>query len=388
MNMPDSRVGLIALDGSPDSIPRSRADAWLKDTWNPDGSIDLAGVAPVCVEVALLALARMSERARDRVPVRMRFPAQHTERERLRRWSFQQACEASAGTSFLRLVDREDRRYFGEARIDAPLEVWSDPNDVDAFVSRLEQDGFFGLTTYSLTVRGALTRMIRHEWARWRHVLILELLEAHSRGPGPDVARVLVHELLANAIQHPEASMVVLGASVEGLDSADPQLVVAVWDDGDSIVKTLRDCVGAGVRATETTVNDEFRIRTSGWSPSKSTLPASWAPDADSHDGELLLASLLPGISRKPQAPGFPVVDRPEVVDWENKTGFGLHALYRSAIDAFGGDVHIWSDSYSLHLSGAPAPTTTFAYDVDVQLLADVPPLMGNLIAIRLPITR
>lgn len=191
-----------------------------------------------------------------------------------------------------------------------------------------------------------------------------------------------MHELLANTIQHPNASVAVLGTSVECTAGSSPLLALALWDDGTGIIETLSEFAQSGLRLSDPGVSDTFALDTEGWEPSERFISAGWDPGEQPQDGELLVASILPGISRKPYAEVI-AVDRPEPVGWEGRHGFGLHALYRSAIDAFGGEVQIRTGAYLMQLSAGPEDGPDYHLAVS---LCDVH-FLGNLISLRLPLT-
>ncbi len=351
-----------------------------------DSIVTLGHTSPLAIEEALLAMSCVSRRARARSDITLRLPQAEDDRETLRRWGFQSAIEGAAGPLLLKLVAPDDQEHFGEPR--RPFDCEPLDAGLEALVSRLGADGFFGLTLYELTARGALSRMIRREWHRWRNLVMLELLDSHASGPSKDIARVIVHELLANAIQHPDARTATVATSVESSqEGGNPELVVAIWDDGRSIVETLREFVDKGLRTPDqSNEDDRFALHADGWSTSMSEVLSNWAPAGPVHDGELLLASLFPGISRKAHALGFPHVDRPEPVEWEGRTGFGLYALYKSAIDDFNGSLAIWSNRYVLQLSRSKLDANR-EYSVVVSRLRGSP-LQGNLISVRLPLSQ
>jgi hypothetical protein len=334
----------------------------------------------------MLALVRTAGAARRGEPWELRLPHAPEQLSLLRRWDFQAAVESAALVPLRDLVSAQDRSYFGGDRGHAdrsPVSTTTAPNLAD-LVSQLEREHFFGFWTYPMIRHGALAHMIRHEWLRWRDSLMLQVLDSHAFGPSRDVARVLVHELLANSIQHPDASVSVFSTAIE-LSSEQPALMIALWDDGNGIIETLREYSAHGLRAGFWDIDDTFALRCEGWTSAVEVVSASWEPPPDAHEAELLAASILPGISRKPHVDVIQV-DRPEPVEWESRVGFGLHAMYRSAVDAFRGDVEIRTGEYSLRLR-ASENTSLAHYELTVSRVADEPPLLGNLIWLRLPLT-
>lgn len=354
------------------------------DTDDPTG-VDLRDADALNLEIMLLALATIAERARDQLPVHLRLPVTRRGRDRLRRWRFQETCEAAAGSSLRRLVAPADRHWFNEGSANG--NGASVDSELARFALELERHCLLALASYRLGEPGALTRMIRCEWSRWRHPLVLQLLNDHAHGFGPDVARVLVHELLANAIQHPDASLAVVGASLEDPAGSNPVLLIGLWDDGKSLIETLGEHAARGLRARPAAeVADVFYVRADGWTARQERIPADWDPCDATDEAELLIASLLPGISRKPHVDTV-AVDRPEPVEWEQHVGFGLHALYRYTVDVFRGALSIRTGSYLLELAAATEDRGEKAYDVYVRHCTDSPPLLGTIVTLHLPLT-
>ncbi|MBE2319078.1 hypothetical protein DVA67_024095 [Solirubrobacter sp. CPCC 204708] len=368
-----------------------RAEQWTSQWYRAlqsaevNAGVDLRAEAGQSVFSLLLAISVAAHRGRDGLPVELRLPREPAGLDQLRRWNFQSVCELATGRSLRRLVAPVDHALFGTPAPERPAAKVA--SGVSAFIDELERDAFFGLTAYRLYERGALTRMIRSEWERWRHPLVARLVRPVTADIARDVARVLVHELLANVIQHPDATMAVVGTSVDSSPAGELRLVIAVWDDGDSVVDTLSKIPVDQLRATDADdwaadITDEFIVDARGWTPAATYIPANWVPPAGAQGGDLLLSALLPGISRKHVSDDFPQVDRPEPVAWESRRGFGLHALYRSAINAFGGTVSVRTSDFWLRLS---AGEKAFQYRADIDRVDE--PLFGNLVSVELPLT-
>lgn len=381
-----------------DTTSRSRRRAfWWSDavrdfeTDRATEEIDLGDPAVRSAQGLLLAVALMAGPARTDASAPLRLPHSNVDLEQLRRWHFQPVCERAAGRSLRRLVSAPDRARFGVPSTEPETAPAGEFGEFGEFRFELERDGFFGLVDYDLQPPGAFTRLIRSEWERWRHPLVARLLRVHPPEVIGDVARVLVHELLANAIQHPYASRVVVGSSVDDGPNG-PHLSIAVWDDGRSVIHTLARVAPEALRASETPdwaaeITDGFDIVARGWEPESMFFSADWTPSAGHkpQPGELLLAALLPGVSRKHSEDDYATVDRPETVPWELRTGFGLHALYRCAIDAFGGALCIRTGDHWLRLTAAErAEDGASRYRAEIDLLDRE--LVGNFVSLELPL--
>jgi hypothetical protein len=355
--------------------------------------IDLRGVTYIEPVALLYLLSVLAARLKLADNTRLRLPTSHRVRDFLRAWSFPAAVRITTGVPFARLAD-EDLHYFGEAQRYYLVAPDADGATGDV-LAHLESRRFFGLMPYRIHVNTDATRALEDEWSRWRTPLILQVLARFIRGPQEDVARVLIYELLANAIQHPEATTATVVSSIgrrrvnAGTD--DTHFTLAVWDDGKSITDTLRQCLTeiGTVRVANARVDDTFDVRASGWTSAFASLRASWTPPRDTSDEELLLSSLFSGISQKVASVSLPTAslslphgDWPEVSQ-ASDAGNGLSSLYKSVVDDFRGTLSIRTGRSFLHLKrhkGSPS------YSVKIVRYDDSHPLHGNFVTVRIPL--
>jgi len=352
-------------------------------------TVDLGAVRFIDAVALLHLLAVMTERAERDLSTVLRLPRTRTVRDFLRAWNFPQAIRSATGLPLQRFVADDDLAYFGEGQ-----RHFTRPDQGpagDDLLGYLERKRFFGLMTYHVSPHDRPSWTIEQEWSRWRSPLILEVLDKHLRGPGRDVARVVIYELLANAIQHPQARTAAVVSSVNRVPGPggpiDRSLTISVWDDGRGIVETLRRCLDAGqrIRVADARVEDEFTVVADGWHPGAERRLTTWTPDPDAADGELLLASVFPGVSQKATYPTV-TIDRPEPTPWAAETGYGLHALYRSVIDNFKGSLAIRTGQHFMNLKSTRG--TQRAYRAKIVHYPDQAPFRGNLVTIRVPVRK
>jgi len=331
----------------------------------------------------LLSLAASRRKAGRQV--RFELPRDPYARHVLRRSRFAVAAEMVLRTPFRLLVRREDLAYFGE---EAPLQTVSSGENsaLGSVVSYLAEQGHFGLSPYRVDSQKGLTRMLDKEVACWRSYAMVELLTKVLREQAIDVSRVIVQELVANVVEHPLSSVAVIASQIKlpvvGAQGAGDVLTIAAWDDGSSIIETLRRCLNevGSVRAWSPDVADTFAVSRTA-SPGRSVRYASdWTPGPTASDEELLLASLFPGITRKlsrnsvdslsPAAPG---------TDY----GYGLFALYKTAIDHFGGSVELQCGRIMLRLDRA---LETGPYRAEIMTRENFDLLSGTFVTVNLPV--
>ena len=337
--------------------------------------------------IALLSLfAAIVGRTNCGLETVLRLPESRRMRDFLRAWNFDEAIKRATGREFHTFVSRGDHGYFGEGQ-DHYLKA-----EAGSLEEYLASQRFFGLMTSRIKGSASHGRLVEREWSRWRSPLILRVLDRYLRGSSRDVARVVIYELLTNAVQHPGANSVTVVSSVYGKTIAsarrrqDRLFAVGVWDDGEGIVQTLRKALDVGsIRAAEAVSVDEFTVKALDWTPRQETYCSDWTPDSDASDAELLLASLFQGISQKPIRQDIEPITMPGEEHDSHRIGDGLHALYRSVIDEFGGSIAVRSGAHFMNVKSGGAKDSD-PYKVKLRHYSEWPPFAGNMITVRIPI--
>lgn len=360
--------------------------------------VDLSAAVSFDVAGLLRLIAMIAERHSGGLQTRLKLPDNELARHVLRVWRFPDALSAAVMTPFRLMVDADDWVYFGEQW--PPLHVRADASSPRASVlAYLVERRLFGMTTYRSRAVPELDQMVDREIGRWSGYALSSLLDRVLRGPATEVARVVIRELLENVVQHSDPSVAVVSSQLDlvaqpAMDLL-PGLTLAVWADGKSIISTLRDhlasttgepraAVACGDTPSDLSWVTElhglarFEVTASGWSPSRTVYDAGWVPAADMPDPEILLASLVPGVTRKEQLPapaGPPYRLRAR--------GYGLFALCRAVVDTFGGSVEVHSERSLLRID---RPAAHGAYRVHLTAEPRQPRLRGDLVTIRLPV--
>lgn len=335
--------------------------------------------------IALLYLyAVLVRRAALGLNTELALPRSKAVRDFLRAWRFAEALTASTGVPFRKLVSPSDHNYFGEKQT----------HYLEAKAASLEEylaaKRFFGLMTRPIESSARRGRLVEREWSRWRTPLILRVLNRHLRGEGRDVARVVIYELLTNAVQHPGAASVTVGSSVYGSVARgrrqDRAFAVSVWDDGVGIAETLREAMVVGsIRAGDPATVDRFTLKPVGWEPREPVYESTWTPDGEASDAELLLASLFQGISQKAIRTDIEPIAMPGEEDRAAQLGDGLHALYRTVVNDFGGSLALRSGPLFMNVKAGKNGDPT-SYAVKLCRYADWPSFQGNMITARIPV--
>ncbi len=354
--------------------------------------------------VALLhVVAIVRDRQSRGATTRIRLPESQQVRDFLRAWRFPEGVYEASGARFYDLVHSQDTRYFGEPQRfyvmadKSPSEDELETYSAEQIIEYLESRRFFGLMIYDLSTKTNSNRMLDEQHTEWREPLISKVLNRHLRGPGSDVARVHIFELLANAIQHPKAEVAGVVSSVQGPKGEPPRwLTISVWDDGEGIVETLRAGLRHGhrVRVHDTDIDDLFVVDEHGHI---TELETTWEPSRDEEpsDAHLLVASFFPGISERGYARVEPVQHPDSEVaeelvgkgDSDAEVGMGLCMLYRSVLDTFGGTIAVRSDNLFMNVKRKRATKgeQRRCYKAKVVSYDTQTHFPGNMITLRIP---
>jgi hypothetical protein len=151
-----------------------------------------------------------------------------------------------------------------------------------------------------------------------------------------------------------------------------------VWDVGTSIISTLKACLAKSgtARLFDSSVVNEFDVEAAGWKPSPSGYTTEWSPGVDSGEAEVLLASLLPGITRK----AANAADEAELAE---DTGYGMFALYHTALNTYRGSIEIRSERSTLYID---RPDSKSKFRVQLSTAEGGLAMTGNNVTVRIPV--
>jgi hypothetical protein len=211
----------------------------------------------------------------------------------------------------------------------------------DGMVPALPRD-FFEIRTSQLA-SGAdvaeFTRELAEKWKIWHVNLTLRDVL------GAETARWLsdaVEEIGRNAVQHPNASVVQTSSQLLKRRTGDNRLQLSIWDDGSSIIDTLRQPLERGERVlsphfgSPSVSYEVVEHPVDGRPPESYTLSTEDVMDrltAQSSWTFLLLAATMPGVSREAFRTTRPVTGE--------APGWGLYRFLRQTVEGWGADVSI-----------------------------------------------
>lgn len=345
--------------------------------------LDLRNVTFIEPIALLYLFATLVDRSSRELGTELRLPEKRLVRDFLRAWNFDAALKQATGRSLRYFVSEDDYSYFGEEQQHYAGRKATGSEEY------LASQRFFGVTPQAVGPPETHIRLVEREWRRWQDPLVLDVL-SRLQGTPEDIARVVVYEALTNAVQHPASTWVAVISSARS-DNADGRVKdrffqLGVWDDGESIIQTLKKAARFGpVRAREPTTVDSFEVKAVGWKNSRACYRSDWTPSSQASSAEWLLASLFQGISQKPVRRDIKDIHMPGD-QTERKSGDGLHALYRSVVNDFGGSLAVRTGSYFMNVRAA-GTSPAHTYKAKIQYFDNWPKFPGNMITVRVPLT-
>ena len=356
---------------------------------------DLSEVNFVDPTTLLYLTALLSSLSKRGTTISLELPRSKRVRDLMRRYRFGQALQELLDPPALGLLTEQSTAYTAEPAI------YYQPGHLPAGKARSEERARRRLAAITVTRQPTPDTAIAG-MKEWMSDDVAALLAAHLGESADLIGPGIVFEALANAVEHPNASGVVSNGFVdERARGGKGLLTIAVWDDGESIVSTLRAALLAKRKLRSTTAkkalepyNDWYAIfegeSLDGPKSLKRKLFSDFTPDLDSTDPELLFAAALPGISCDP-ARKFAVAPSKLRKPNFNLPGMGLYILTSLAIDSFvGGEVLLRTGPVSANFRRAPLSVQKDEqchYRVGVVHRPDLSRyLVGNLLVVRLPL--
>jgi anti-sigma regulatory factor (Ser/Thr protein kinase) len=358
--------------------------------WRSPLNLDLSETTSVDITALLRILALVNDRGNEDQETIISAPRSPEVRRRLEDWDFPTTAAMVCGSPFRQLVwERPPHPTRHWSRTDHKAPFWHDDR-----YSKIVDDGLFGFMTYVFETDIQASSVIDTEWARWRSPLVLSMFEARLGAQSLEIARVVIYELLANAVQHTHANLVVVASHATGLASRHrgsrrqaEELTISVWDNGDGITQSLRGRTDSDgpLHGNALMPNDTFLVESIGWTSTADRYRAGWKPELDAPDEEVLISSLFP--SRSPEADFSGRRQRTPVVEAaQPRQGFGFHALYRCVVNLFNGTLEIRTGRQILTLGVAPRRNKQRFYHTRLQRFAGRS-FRGNMLTVRIPLT-
>ena len=358
--------------------------------------IDMRECLFIEVSSLIYLVSFITAREREGLRTTIALPKSKKVRDFLRVWKFPEAIRGASGKLFYNMVLEEDRHYFGENANYEDLKYAG--TTLMSGLDRLVSERFFSITHCPIHQNKSSIAAVKNESSRWEQRLIMSVLENHLSGPKGYISSRVIYESMTNAVRHPNASFIQtashLGATGASSGQGGGFLTIVFWDDGDSIVDTLRKVLSEGreIRSGNIPlVQNKFWVKLSDGGREEARIVTSdFLPDKDTSDDIILLSSIFPGITRDPSGREH-VVHEDLASEMElNRPGMGLFILVNSVVDVFGGSVSFRSHYHFLNIKkpkDLTAKKEGASYQVKiVKAVPSLPKFLGNMITVRIPL--
>ena len=198
-----------------------------------------------------------------------------------------------------------------------------------------------------------------------------------------------------NALRHANATIIQTTSRFRPAGENDAashgQFTLVYWDDGDSIIETLKSAIASGKRVRSQRFpelySDYQLVIDAEGTTSTFTINSSLVPNLETPDPVLLLSSTFPGISRDVDATPNVHPERQKDAPAYVIPGMGLHVLVNAVVDVFEGSIAFRTRNYFMNIKKPRAHETSAKYRVRVRQAVDCG-FVGNMLTIRLPLKK
>lgn len=378
-----------------------------------DLEIDLRNVTYLEHEALLLVFALACDAWDRRGFVEIGLPTSTTVLNFLRAWRFPEAIENALNVRFVDVLTDESKIRYAKLK--------DLPNDYDEVVvtpdggrASLLHRSFFELQALQISrdafdIEDVVRRAATVKKDQWLDVHILGILDNYlaQKNYGDRIATNVVYEAVRNAALHPKAKLAYCSSQIKredlGKDEHGKQvwgepiwIEVSIWDDGESILDTLKVALGNELPITSSVygLDDEtfeVEVRDEG-GPGRATVLRTVGNLKIDTDTALMASAFMLGVTSQPNRPPDetysenypPGTDLKTLV--RGRPGAGLYVLRTTVIDDFNGSIQYLSGRHRLSIQGTGAPGK-YQFCVASGGSRELT-VKGNLLIVRIPLSR
>lgn len=353
--------------------------------------LDLSPCQFMEVPVLLHLISFLKKRLAWNLPTSLRLPKSQSVLDFLQIWRFPEAFVEATGTDLNQICEGTNSDYFDNPPPETRARYAGRLVHTDDGWERLLSMRYLEINTFHRQLRLFNSSLALTEAAKWKH--IGDVLHRALRGPGNLFASRIVYEALMNAVRHPGASLIQTASYLrwpKNEEDGSGFFTISFWDDGLSIVGTLRTALQSG-RSIRPVYNlgiqASYRIRYQegyGAISEPEIVKSDRRLGVNDDDDSLLLAAAFPGVSSNPSSHQTHPETKATIEDTELLLpGMGLYLLSNAAISVYGGQVFVRSGHYRMTLS---APEGNEDFTVEIRHYKRWPRVLGNLLTVKLPL--
>ncbi|CAN5202754.1 hypothetical protein BH11ACT5_BH11ACT5_07800 [soil metagenome] len=392
----------------------SLGEGWRRGRVSEDDelTIDLTNVKFIEHETMVLIFALVCDWKTRKKAVYLDLPTSTRVLNYLRAWQFPAAIENALNLRFAEVLTEDSQiRYEQLKKL---------PNDYEQVVvspdggrASLVHISFFELQALQISravfdLEDVVRRAATLAKDKWLDAHVLGILDNYlaQKNYGDRVATNVVYEAVRNSALHPKATLAYASSQIrredlgKGADGkqrwGDPIWIeVSIWDDGESILDTLKLALGDNQPITSSSygLDDEtfvVEVHDEG-GPSRSFLRTVGDLHSDS-DIAIMASAFMLGVSSQPhRSPDETYSEsHPSGTDLKTRVrglpGAGLYVLRTTVIDDFKGSIQYLTGRHRLSISGTPE-VGKYLFSVSSGGPDDMT-VKGNLLIVRIPLSR
>jgi len=406
----EAAVLTVALGGANDGyVDASTIDnAWGEAV----GSAQSRDPAAVCLDLSaahyvehacLLMLTAIVARRHERgLETRLKLPRKKSTLDFLRTWKLLEALAVVTDLDNDDLLAEGEVEFLAQQSEESPRYV----RVTDAGPTGREEllpVGFFWLTPVVITDPAVAAHTMRE---RWLNDHVLSVLDRYLDGDASRIATNVVYEAVLNAGQHPRATIAFTCSQINErprpsalpVKTGERELVVSIWDDGQSYAETLTEALdehGTYASPAWGMGEDTFRVSSKDLRTGKAwngEIRSSGPLPPVESESLLTLAAFMLGITRDPFKASDETIYTLEGLsqflpsESVGFSGLGLHIIRKTAVDLFRGSLTYMSGRLRLEI--ANDDSSAGAYRVAALRRRDTEAdVKGNLLVVRMRIS-
>lgn len=374
---------------------------------------DMKDVTYIEVPAIIFMIAFIYKKRSDGKEIKIKLPEHLKVRNIIRYFRLPDVLLALTGRDFRDIVMPENFHYFGETRNQKgdyrsfQQKKYPDYNSFADAIANKNIHIYSDLRQFKTPIEKINScENVLSDWnCSAMEMFLKTYLQSEDNNKERLVPNRIIYEGITNSQRHSKADwlMVAFMVKKEGKEGINEKFDISFWDNGDSIIKTLKNTLAEGriIRNEDFSmdaIQSSFYVKYENNKFNKKTIDSDTDVDEfKDDDGLLLLSSFFPGISEFPKGDdgysGSPYIPKDSPL---KNPGMGLTILLNAAIDLLGGEVSVRAENYFLHIKKPEDKTVkkyeaekvkySKFYEVKIENCGEDIPFNGNMLTIRLPL--
>jgi hypothetical protein len=376
--------------------------------------LDMRDITYIEVPSMIFLIAYIDKKYSEGEKIEIELPQKLEVRNFIRRLRLPTMLFFLTGVKFQNLVTTESLKYFGEnpnLKGDYRSFQQKKYSNYDSLADAIAEED---IHTYSELYHfktdddksNAYGKLFTYCNCAAMRVFLRKYLKSQESDKERLVSNRIIYECITNSQRHSEAGKLMVSFIVMN----DKNFHISFWDNGVSIIKTLKNVIGREglIRDDEIFKNSKIdTIQASYYIKYKNNKFDETIVNSDADlteilcdDGLIFLSSFFPGISEDPKG----LNNFKENMDFKDEDtplknpGMGLTILLNAAIDLLGGNVSVRAENYFLNIKKPDEKKIKESclqtikhskfYEVKIEKRGEDIPFKGNMLTIRLPLKK